>query len=163
MKYFFLLFLTLNNFVFYAMDLEDNKPKITLRKKINEIKNKSHKWKFECQQCKRKVFDLSRHNRMHTGERPYRCSMCPKTFTESGPCVNHIREDHPEAKSIVYTVHFLGKAPYTRFAKAKIQTQTLVEESSDAELLNMLNQENLISDFLAEQKSLALINNQSDI
>lgn len=35
--------------------------------------------------------NMLRHERRHTGERPYACSQCPRTFADKGACTSHIR------------------------------------------------------------------------
>ncbi|XP_035910985.1 zinc finger protein 497-like [Anopheles stephensi] len=54
---------------------------------------------FKCQYCDR-VFGtrarLERHERVHTGERPYACHLCPKTFIHSGQLATHISRHNNE-------------------------------------------------------------------
>uniref|UniRef100_A0A182Y8H4 Zinc finger protein Xfin n=1 Tax=Anopheles stephensi TaxID=30069 RepID=A0A182Y8H4_ANOST len=54
---------------------------------------------FKCQYCER-VFGtrarLERHERVHTGERPYACHLCPKTFIHSGQLATHISRHNNE-------------------------------------------------------------------
>ncbi|XP_053673539.1 zinc finger protein 845-like [Anopheles nili] len=54
---------------------------------------------FRCQYCDR-VFGtrprLDRHERTHTGERPYACHLCTKTFAHSGQLTTHISRHNNE-------------------------------------------------------------------
>ncbi|XP_055681017.1 zinc finger protein 468-like isoform X2 [Lutzomyia longipalpis] len=40
------------------------------------------------------------HRNQHTGEKPYKCIYCPKTFASSGNCFSHRKRMHPEEMKI---------------------------------------------------------------
>nr|XP_045621731.1 zinc finger protein 572-like [Procambarus clarkii] len=45
----------------------------------------------ECGRCFRTRYDLTRHQRVHTGERPYTCSTCGASFTQTSNLFYHMR------------------------------------------------------------------------
>ena len=50
--------------------------------------------KYNCSYCPKTFHNLTlliRHNRIHTGERPYVCKICQKAFTQSGNLNLHLR------------------------------------------------------------------------
>ncbi len=82
------------------------------------------KFIYECLECKSEVVDIPRHMRSsHTKERPYSCLTCEQKFFESGPCVSHIRNVHPDVKNIRYQVQFPGQEAYIN----KVQTRSKVK------------------------------------
>jgi DNA-directed RNA polymerase subunit RPC12/RpoP len=124
MKCFFIV-LIVSNFVSYAMDNENSKKKLFLSPTeskydtipINLGNNKSRNRANICHTCNKQVVDIVRHNRRHTGERPYHCPYCDEKFYDSEPCANHIRNEHPNVKNPTYTVQFPGKKSYSNFVK----------------------------------------------
>lgn len=46
----------------------------------------------------RTAASLDKHNRTHTGERPFSCEFCDQRFTEKGPLLRHIASRHQEGR-----------------------------------------------------------------
>jgi uncharacterized Zn-finger protein len=49
----------------------------------------------------KRIYNITRHVRSHTGEKPFQCSYCPYAAIERGTLRNHIEKNHHEtSKSI---------------------------------------------------------------
>ncbi|XP_022913503.2 zinc finger protein 32-like [Onthophagus taurus] len=78
--------------------------KTVLNKHLRNCHHENNQRYFECNVCgvrKNLKFQLTEHMRVHTGERPYKCKFCPKSFTQSSSVTTHIRSVHSKDRPFI--------------------------------------------------------------
>ena len=92
-----------NGYDFESSDEDDFDEVVEQQNEIRKEKTatkrggKRKRTQHECNICEKvfnKPFDLARHMRIHTNEKPYECDVCEKRFRQSGTLRYHKRTQH---------------------------------------------------------------------
>lgn len=87
-------------FADFAYPLQTIDPKLLVRQQISpeiitqEFIEEHPQCGSYCEYCDRNFYNISRHMRTHTGEKPYHCSVCDHEDSQFANCQRHIRTHH---------------------------------------------------------------------
>ena len=87
------------NSVFFQMSVMDNdaSPPYDIDASSQAVKRRRYRNRYPCNVCgylSRGNYYLRRHMRSHTGERPYTCSLCGKSYTRKEHLSSHVSASH---------------------------------------------------------------------
>ena len=115
-----------------------NSKKATLQNKKTLLKNQCHL----CFKVQRTPSELFRHLRRHTGEKPFRCLRCPKTFYDGNTLSLHLRNKH----KLFETMYYCSRCYQGFNSSRKLKVHNKTKHSSfEASLREQLEEKGLSS------------------
>ncbi|KAI0984163.1 hypothetical protein GJ496_011999 [Pomphorhynchus laevis] len=107
--------------------------------RINKTGQRSKNYQCEVHNCNRKFFrsdELARHVRIHTGDKPFICSICVRGFSRSDHLTTHIRTHTGEKPFVCH----ICKRGFARSDERKRHIKVHLRHLSKSEQTKQLNQ-----------------------
>lgn len=97
-----------DNGIIESFDPSDEEP-ILCNKKRKKKRRKQTICPQECPVCEKSIRGLTRHMRIHSGDKPYKCTYCEECFTQNcnrkrHEYVHHLSKDEPVLKTRIASV-----------------------------------------------------------